>query len=128
MTNLLDSSSDGTDDLSDPSVDREREKVKSNLKRQRTSAAAMLSESKASSREKALKIRDPTKLAGQDLDTIIEYMKLRHTDDNIIKIKEELIGLKNINDIAKNSLISHSQLNKESQLLADRVQSFNPLI
>ena len=94
--------------MSDPSVDREREKVKSSLKRQRTSAAAMLSESKASSREKALKIRDPTKLAGQDLDTIIEYMKLRHTDDNIIKIKEELIGLKNINDIAKNSLISHS--------------------
>ena len=88
-----------------------------------------LTAAKASPKDKASKIKDPSKLLGYDLDTIIEYMKLRDTDSNIIKIKEELIALKNLNDgTSKNSLISHSQLNRESRLLADRVQTNNPLI
>lgn len=45
-----------------------------------------------------MKVKDKTKLLGLDLDVIIEIMKLRPTDKNIIKIKEELIALKKINE------------------------------
>jgi hypothetical protein len=56
-------------------------------------------------------------------------MRLRPTDKNITKIKEELIALKSMSDESqKNSIISHSQLNRESQLLADKVKTTNPLI
>lgn len=63
-----------------------------------------------------------------DLDTIIEYMKIRPTDKNILRIKGELIALKQMHDNGKNSLISNSQLNKESYLLADKVQAKDPLV
>ena len=53
---------------------------------------------------------------------------MRPTDKNINRIKEELIALKGMNDSVKNSLISHSQINKDSRLLADKAKNNNPAV
>jgi hypothetical protein len=63
-----------------------------------------------------------------DLETIVEYLKMRPTGQHITKIKEELIALKQFLDSGKNSLISNSQLNRESSLIADKVRTHNPLV
>jgi len=58
-----------------------------------------------------------------DLETLVEYLRLRPTDKNINTIKEQLIALKQMHDNGKNSLISNSQLNRESLLIANKVKN-----
>lgn len=55
-------------------------------------------------------------------------LQQRPTDKNITKIKEELIELKKMNEGVQNSIISHSQLTKESQMMANKVVTGNRLV
>ena len=58
--------------------------------------------------ERASKIKDTSNLLAYDLETVVEYMRQRPTEKNVIRIKEEMIALKQLHDNGKNSLISNS--------------------
>ena len=59
---------------------------------------------------------------------LTEKLRERPTEKNILKIKEDLIALKKISEGTHNTVISHSQLAKESKIMANKVVSTNYLV